>query len=260
MDQAGAPSPAVLASFGASDPAVPLPGGQGATWRAGGVVLKPAAPAETAWRAGVLRHVPEDAGFRVARPLPAIDGSWSKGGWEAWAHVAGETDPHRADDVIRAGEAFHAAIAGLPRPRFLDARDHPWARADRLAWGERAPAPAGPGADLLGPLLAAREPVSVPAQLVHGDLLGNVLFEPGRPPAVIDWAPYWRPAAWAAAVVAVDAVCWWGAERSLLVRWSHLPQWRQMLVRALAFRIATHAEPLSPPEQVAYAKASAWVL
>ncbi|MEU9603270.1 TIGR02569 family protein [Streptomyces sp. NPDC048057] len=260
MDRFGAPSPAVLSSFGAHDAAVPLPGGQGTTWRAGGVVLKPAASAETAWRAGVLRHVSEDAGFRVARPLPAADGSWSKGGWEAWALVGGAPDPHRADDVVRAGEAFHVAIAGLPRPHFLDVRDHPWARADRLAWGERELTPDAPGADLLTPLLAAREPVSVPAQLVHGDLLGNVLFAPGRPPAVIDWAPYWRPAAWASAVVVVDAVCWWGAERSLVERWSHLPQWRQMLVRALVFRIATHSEPLTTAERDAYAKACAWVL
>ncbi|MEU5974713.1 TIGR02569 family protein [Streptomyces sp. NPDC047315] len=261
MDRPTAPSPAVLASFGAGTAAVPLPGGQGTTWRAGDVVLKPTSFAtETSWRASVLKHVPEDAGFRVARPLPAADGSWSKAGWEAWVHVGGAADPHRPDEVVRAGEAFHAAIAGLPRPRFLDVRDNPWVQADRLAWGEREPVPGAPGTDLLAPLLAARRPVSVPAQLVHGDLLGNVLFEPGRPPAVIDWAPYWRPTAWATAVVVVDAVCWWDAERSLLDLWSHLPQWRQMLVRALVFRIATHTEPLSPTQRDAYAKACAWIL
>ncbi|WP_327326924.1 hypothetical protein OG735_33755 [Streptomyces sp. NBC_01210] len=45
-----------------------------------------------------------------------------------------------------------------------------------------------------------------------------VLFEPGLPPAIIDWPPYWRPAGWASAVVAVDALCWYEAEAALLDR------------------------------------------
>jgi hypothetical protein len=141
---------------------------------------------ETAWRAGVLHHLPEAPGFRVARPVPATDGSWAAHGWEAWRLVGGSTDPHRADEVIRAGEAFHAALAHLPRPRFLRVRDTPWSRADRLAWQETEQAPDFP---LLKPLLAERGTVDALAQVVHGDLLGNVLFEPGRPPAITDCRP-----------------------------------------------------------------------
>ncbi|MET7717305.1 TIGR02569 family protein [Streptomyces sp. NPDC005407] len=239
MSQSPAPSSSVLAAFGAAGTPVPLPGGQGSAWRAGALVLKPAAmEPETAWRAGVLHHLPEAPGFRVARPVPATDGSWAAHGWEAWRLVGGSTDPHRADEVIRAGEAFHTALAHLPRPRFLHVRDTPWSRADRLAWQETEQAPDFP---LLKPLLAERGTVDAPAQVVHGDLLGNVLFEPGRPPAIIDWPPYWRPAAYASAVVAVDALCWYEADPALLERWSHLPDWRQLLIRALIFRIAAHA-------------------
>ena len=142
------------------------------------------------WRAGVLHHLPKTPGFRVAGPVPAADGAWAAHGWEAWRLIGGSADPHRADDVIRAGEAFHAALSDLPRPRFLAVRDNPWSRADRLAWQETDEAPDFP---LLKPLFAALRPVSAPAQIVHGDLLGNVLFEPGLPPAIIDWPPYWRP-------------------------------------------------------------------
>ncbi|NUL06406.1 TIGR02569 family protein [Streptomyces lunaelactis] len=238
MSQSPAPPASALKAFGAAETPVPLPGGQGSAWRSGALVLKPTAMApETTWRAGVLHHLPESSGFRVARPVPAADGSWAAYGWEAWRPIGGSTDPHRADDVIRAGEAFHAALADLPRPRFIGVRDNAWSHADRLAWEETEQAPDFP---LLGPLLAARRPVSAPAQIVHGDLLGNVLFEPGHPPAIIDWPPYWRPAAWASAVVAVDALCGHGAEPELLDRWSHLPDWCQLLVRALIFRIATH--------------------
>lgn len=187
-------------------------------------------------------------GFRVARPVPSADGSWATHGWEAWRQVDGSADPHRADDVIRAGEAFHVTLKDLPRPRFLGVRDNPWSRADRLAWQETDRAPDFP---LLKPLLAACRPVSAPAQLVHGDLLGNVLFAPGRAPAIIDWPPYWRPAAWASAIVAVDALCWYEADPALLERWSQLPDWRQLLLRALIFRIATH-ETLDDAAESAY--------
>ncbi|MGW0554057.1 TIGR02569 family protein [Streptomyces sp. NPDC002926] len=234
-----APPSVVLTAFGAAEAPALLPGGQGSAWRSGTLVLKPVATApETAWRAGVLHHLPETPGFRVARPVPAADGSWAAHGWEAWRLIGGSSDPHRADDVIRAGEAFHAALADLPRPRFLGVRDNPWSHAERLAWQETRQAPDFP---LLEPLLAALRPVSAPAQIIHGDLLGNVVFEPGLPPAIIDWPPYWRPAAWASAVVAVDALCLYEAGPGLLDRWAHLPDWRQLLVRALIFRIAAHA-------------------
>jgi uncharacterized protein (TIGR02569 family) len=105
--------------------------------------------------------------------------------------------------------------------------------------------------------MAARRPVSSPSQLVHGDLLGNVLFAPGLPPAIIDWSPYWRPPAWAYAVAVVDALCWHGGRQELLVRYADQPEWGQMLLRALIFRIATwdaagwQAQPSSVYEPVA---------
>jgi len=36
-----------------------------------------------------------------------------------------------------------------------------------------------------------------------------------------------------------DALCWYGAMPDLAQRWSHLPEWGQMLVRALIYRITT---------------------
>jgi uncharacterized protein (TIGR02569 family) len=224
----------VSAAFGISREPVPLAGGKGGTWRAGDVVLKPVEYLpETLWRAEVLDALPEPDGFRIARPLRTTDGAWVAHGWEAGRLLAGEPDVGRPDDAIRAGAAFHEAVAGLRRPGFLDVRDDPWSYADRVAWEEL---PATPS-DLLLPLLEARRPVSLEAQAVHGDLAGNVLFADGLPPAVIDWPVYWRPTVWASAVVVADALCWYGAGPDLVDRWAHLPGWRQMLIRALIYRI-----------------------
>jgi uncharacterized protein (TIGR02569 family) len=228
-------------AFGAVGEPVRLTGGKGGTWRAGDLVLKPVEYLpETLWRAEVLDRLPEDPGFRVARPVRTSDGEWVSDGWEASRFLPGEPDVTRPDDVLRAGIAFHAALRDLPRPAFLDQRDDPWSEGDRVAW-EESPMEASPAAvDLLEPLLGARRPVSLPAQAVHGDLPGNVLFADGLPPAVIDWPLYWRPPSWASAVAVVDALCWYGAGPDLAARWSHLAEWPQMLIRALIYRIVTH--------------------
>ncbi|WP_091039103.1 aminoglycoside phosphotransferase [Glycomyces harbinensis] len=228
----------VLAAFGAGRSPRLLDGGRGRTWRAGPIVLKPAdLPVESRWRASVLEAVADTGRFRVARPVRAASGDWLHGGWEAWRHAEGRTDPKRWDDALDAGAAFHEALAGVARPAFLDDRDDWWSRADRVSWDleavEEHPT--------LEPLMRARRPVGAAAQAVHGDLLGNVLYAPGLPPAVIDWAPYWRPAGWAAAVAVVDALCWHGAGGSLLAG-AERSDWPQMLLRALLFRMITDRE------------------
>jgi uncharacterized protein (TIGR02569 family) len=244
------PPPVVLAAFGVTVAPRRMPGGRGETWRAGDIVLKPAEGAVSRWRSEVLSALPATGAFRVARPLPARDGGWLCAGWEAMSAVAGEAAPHRVDEIIDTGTAFHAAVAAAPRPSVLDERDDPWAYADRLAWGEPVPAATTAVSPLLEPLFAARRPVRTPAQAVHGDLLGNVLFAPGLPPAVIDWAPYWRPPGWAYAVAVVDALCWHGAPPELVDRHAYRPDWGQMLIRALIFRIATRVDSgwRRPPE------------
>ena len=68
-------------------------------------------------------------------------------------------------------------------------------------------------------------------------------------PGITDITPYWRPAPGRPAVVVVDALSWGGADDGLLDRWEDLPEWPQMLLRAVMFRLAVHAlHPRSTPE------------
>jgi uncharacterized protein (TIGR02569 family) len=234
------PPRAVRAAFGAQGDPVRLAGGKGGTWRAGDVVLKPSeGDDEVRWRSEVLAALPESPHFRIPRPVRAADGDWLAGGWEAARFVAGQPDPRRVDEVIRAGTAFHEAVAAVPRPAFLDTRDNPWEYGNRLAFSDvSAPSPRRPSR-LLDELLAHRRPIRSAEQIVHGDLLGNVLFADGLPPAVIDWAAYWRPAPWASAVAVVDAMVWHGVGHGVLRRWSARPEWGQLLVRAAIYRLGT---------------------
>lgn len=157
-------------------------------------------------------------------------------GWEALQWVPGAADETRVSDVLKAGEAFHRAVAGLPKPSFINASDDPWGRADRMAWGEQQMPPD----PMLSRLAAEFRPVGTCPQVIHGDLLGNVLFTEGDPPTIIDWAPYWRPAGLGSAIAVVDAVSWHGTPLEAVAELgADVAEWSQLVVRALTFRIVT---------------------
>jgi uncharacterized protein (TIGR02569 family) len=231
----------VCAAFGIDATPEPLAGGQGTSWWARQVVLKPldGDPAPLEWQADVLPALVQD-GFRVTWPLRAEDGRVVVEGWTASAFLAGRHEQRRWADIVAAGERFHRAVAHLPRPSFLDRDESPWGTGDRVAWGEE---PADRFLDYphVRRLVGALRPVEAPSQLIHGDLTGNVLFADGLPPAVIDWAVYWRPAGFGLAVVVGDALSWEGADETLLAAVAHVPEIDQLLLRALLYRIVTDA-------------------
>jgi uncharacterized protein (TIGR02569 family) len=216
---------------------LPLGGGTDLAWRAGHAVLKPCTdPVEWRWMAAHLPGIRQD-GFRLALPLPARDGRWVVEGWCAQTAVEGAHEQGRWLDVLAVGERFHAAIAHLERPAFLDARDNPWSVGDRVAW-EEMPSPVDH--PTLRQMLDLRRPIHLDAQLIHGDLGGNVLFAEGLPPAVIDIAPYWRPVGLSTAVVVADAVCWEGAAPEIFDEVAaEVDGFPQLLVRALIYRLVT---------------------
>ena len=220
----------MLAAYGLTGRPEPLDGGQGTSWRVGDAVLKPdvAPPAYLAWRAGVLQRLDEQPGLRVSPPLRTCAGGLVTHGWTASRWEPGASVPGQWAAVVEVGHRLHAALADEPQPEVLVQRTDPWAEADRIAWGER-PLPAGAGPPLLE-LAAARRPLALPGQLVHGDLTGNVLFADGLAPLVLDLSPYWRPAAYASAVVVAD-----GGPEDL----GGGPDWPQLVLRARLFRAVT---------------------
>ena len=127
----------------------------------------------------------------VPRPLRAATG-WVVHGWGAQTWMPGSTaavaeDP---DWFRRVHVAFHRAVADLPRPGFLDTRDDVWSYGDRVAWEDAEPVGSAETRALQRRALDHLEPVDLSAQVVHGDLGGNVLRDADRA-TVIDWPPYW---------------------------------------------------------------------
>jgi uncharacterized protein (TIGR02569 family) len=164
-------------------------------------------------------------------------------GWAASEYVGGETGPAgRWAALLDAARKFHAALALTPKPTFLEARAHRWARADRVAWGELVAEIPAEAAGLFNRLGQVRRPVNAPSQLIHGDLSGNVLFQNGDVPAIIDFSPYWRPVAYAEAIAVVDGLLWFGAGPELLALGHQHSDFPQMLVRAVVFRLVALTE------------------
>jgi uncharacterized protein (TIGR02569 family) len=273
----------VLASFGVTKASSHrLPSGRGITWRAGQIVLKPAGPPEPArWTAGLFDQL-DGPDFRVPRPVRSASGDWIADGWVAWRWLPGEhadwsgVSP-RWPGLVAVSRAFHAALEGQPRPEWIGLDGSRWTAGDLVAWGERdlravlseaevQPQPrAGAGTlgaqirDQVSRLLDARRPVQLPAQLIHGDLGGNVLFSKNEPPAVIDFAPYWRPAGLALAIAAVDALTWQRADPEILANLeaemaemaktgeiAEKAELNQLLARAHVYRLVT--EVLARPD------------
>jgi hypothetical protein len=241
------PTPAAVRAFRVRECSLRrLPGGQGQAWTDGRVVLKPVGcvPEHTwkcevsaAWTARDEVRVPEPV--MPERAVGTRRSGWTVDGWGAHVFLPGRDLEllREIDRVKAASDAFHAAVQDLPRPGFLDDRDDPWSFGDRLAWGEAEPVGDDRTLEVVERLRAHLAPVAARSQVIHGDILPNVLVADGLAPAVIDWPPYFRPAGMANAIAATDAVTFRGAPTALLDEWETGEDWTQLLIRAILYRL-----------------------
>jgi hypothetical protein len=128
----------------------------------------------------------------------------------------------------------------------LAARTHRWAVADRVAWGEaHVDLPAAASA-VATELVALLDDPPGDRQVVHGDLTGNVYVDRDDVPVVLDFSPYLRPREWGEAIVMAAAVLWNGAALALAQSFAASARGRDLLGRALLFRLVAEqlaAEP-----------------
>ncbi len=247
------------------DNALKLPGGGEQSIRVGPIVYKPVEDIEEAeWCQECLsRLVPNQ--FRIAVPIRSPKGHWVDAGWIASRWIEGVAGPEgHWVQVLEVSAQFHRALSKVARPPFLLQRTHRWALADRAAWGEASmqwvPSTL-PRALMLKNLL---RPVNLPVQVIHGDLSGNVLFAAGLTPAVIDFSPYWRPAAFADAVILMDGMLWFAWD-DILPLIPRTMTFLQLLLRACLCRLgalnerARTVDPACVTELPTFDRTIAWL-
>lgn len=268
-DDAGVhPPDHVLDLFAVPGDVRPLPGGSGRSVVAGDLVLSPgrdvlianALNPRLARLAGELdtRRGRRRRDLRIAMPVPARDGSWVVDGWGATRFEPGTRTCEDLAVTRAAGALLHAEFAQAfttwePASTRAEARPpwhrppwnrpprHRWDRAYREAFDHQWAGVSDTSEELQSlteSLAQQRDSTPMgPPQMVHGDLLGNVLLDEAGAPVVIDVSPYWAPALWADAVCVLDAVLWCGADPAVLEQW-WVGAHRQAMLRAALFRLA----------------------
>lgn len=236
------PSKDVLNAFGIKENPIQLTGGQGTSFRAGNIVLKPVENEEETNCLANLTSKIIERGFRIARPIKTKDGEWTYQGWKANKFIKGREVKKKWREKLSVCRKFHESLVGLPKPTFLDKMDNPWAIADKMVWGTL---PMKYGEKLESSMHRLKKlikPISLVNQIIHGDMTGNILFYPFMSPAVIDLSLYWHPAKYAEAIIVVDSIVWYSAPDSLINKLDGTFEMNQLLVRATMWRIKTKEE------------------
>ncbi len=226
----------VRASFGARGKPKRLAGGQGTTYLAGKIVFKPVEDeTEARWIIDILNRV-EQRGFRTPKFLVSTNGTFLVDGWMAYEFLPGTYVKGSWKEKREALEAFHRSLKTVPYPLFFEARKNPFARADRMAWGEMAIECHNRLQPAVEKITTHIKPLQLPNQIIQGDP-GNILFSEDDTPAIIDFSPYWRPAEFSFAVLIVDALVWERATQSIFEEFSDVRHINQLLLRAELRRI-----------------------
>jgi uncharacterized protein (TIGR02569 family) len=245
---------AAAQAFGAEDEPRRLARG---AWRAGAIVLKEARDRPEFWTAlaETATQAKHSTAVRIPRPLRTQAGSWIAEGHVAWQYLEGREAKGRYAEKLRACDAFSEAFAAVERPAYFDLRDDPWCRADRFAWDEAEAPRDGRFVPLVDDLRRRLRPLHLPQQLIHGDIAGNMIFAEGLPIGVIDLTLYWRPVAFAKAVLVVDTLAWEGADPVDFAAVVREPEMHQLLLRAALRRVLEQQEQIpacgkSPPAAI----------
>ncbi|MDO4910243.1 MAG: TIGR02569 family protein [Corynebacterium sp.] len=198
---------------------------------------------------------------RFARPLHSGDGRVVVRGYKATVYEPGvaRTNP---DLVIRAALDVEEAMRDVDIPRFVDylpdfGEDNKIYRtADFAAWSD-TPADvissyvSNPdfatdttfisALETIAAIFPKLEPIDKKRQLIHADMWGTTILQPSMPPVVTDIYFQAHPAGYSAALVAIDALADGAASPRILRRYNYLPDWEQLLLRALSYRLYANA-------------------
>jgi len=237
------PSKEILESFHLTGDIVPLRGGQNTSLRVGNAVLKPADDVRhSEWLLNVLYRI-HPQGYRTSKPIRSKNGTFVCDGWACTQYEAGTNQEGRIEDKLRVARLFHRDLSSVPIRDFPHT-DNPWIRGHRIAWQiDKLPADLPRETiDIIGDLLkriSLKERYEV--QIVHGDLSGNILFDEVLGPLVIDFSPTIAPIEYAEAILVCDCIAWQGSEVSEILLLPDNELYKEMIIRAIVFRLAVSA-------------------
>lgn len=233
----------VIKAFNIKESICELTGGCQKVYRAGNVVVKRifsdslesqhSVPLAL-WLAEIFNTIADD-GFRLSRPLLAVDGRWMlSDGWMACSYLDGESATSKdTPKIIESIISLNYALKDYTKHSLLDSNETAWGYAHYHCF-ENMPHDVHPQLyELVSKLYEKCKPLpGLKCQLIHGDLnLGNIIIAPGKPAGFIDFTPFWAPAEFALAMFAN----WVGpraGDLKVLEYFKNINNFDQLLIRA----------------------------
>jgi uncharacterized protein (TIGR02569 family) len=232
----------VIAAFGCSGQPKKLEGGEGKSWIVENLVLKPIDnAARYEWASELLLRI-EKIGFRVSLPRRSVHGRFAHQGWGATTFEPGEHINGRWDEKLRVCRTFNQALAEVPASPMPQSDDR-WSKSHEIVWGE-AELPENIPVEIsmkLKRIFNRYHKIEITDQVIHSDLCGNILFDADLLPLVIDFSPAYRPKEYGEAILVADAITWENAPIGLKDELPDTEFSRQMLLRAVNFRLIVAA-------------------
>ncbi len=225
-----------------------LIGGEGKSVRVGDCVFKPIENVEHyCWGCDLLLKLPKD-GYRISDPLRTTDGSFVYDGWGASTYELGEHVRGRWQEKLQISRLFNSQINDLALSPIPPSDDF-WSLAHEIAWQD-IPIPAAlhpKMTKVIDDIFSRYQPLFRDQGIIHSDICGNILFQGGLDPCVIDFSPAYGSVEYAEAILVSDAIAWENAPLEIVDMISGNGHYRQHLLRAINFRIIVAAlfEPMN---------------
>lgn len=233
----------ILNSFNLSGEIIPLSGGQNTSVRVSNAVLKPVDDRQhSEWLLNIIYQINPN-GYRISKPIKSKKGTFVSNGWACTHYEKGQDIKGRIEEKLLVSRLFHCDLSSI-HFRDLPHTDNPWSKGHRIAWQiddlpSELPKEIKENINNLLRKVSLKDNYKV--QIVHSDLSGNILFDKVLNPLVIDFSPTIAPVEYAEAILVCDCIAWQGSEVSELDLLPGDERYKEMIIRAIIFRLAVCA-------------------
>jgi hypothetical protein len=233
----------ILKSFNLEGEPIPVEGGQNTSVKVHNAILKPVEEKEYyEWSLKLIDNI-TPISYRISKPYKNKSGSYVSSNWICNRYESGNEVDGSIEKKLKVSRLFHQDLSKFEINDFPEP-NNPWAKGHRISW-QVEPLPSEftmISKEIINELLLMiRLKRHYNVQIIHGDLSGNILFDDRYDPLIIDFSPTIAPVEYAEAILVCDCIAWQGSNISELNLLPNNELYREMMIRAVIFRLSVKA-------------------